>query len=67
MNDYVINHNFDSWESDKTIKKLKIRNINDLRTYLDLLLLDIFDGKISNNSIVLSNGESYTIDIAVNE
>ena len=64
MNEYVTKHNFGSWESDKSVRKLLIRDIDDMRTYLDTMLPDMFEDG-SNSDCVIVGDSRHNIELSV--
>ncbi len=69
--DYVFDHNFGSYNTDKTINKLLLRNYDDFYKYFISLLPTIFNAKIlysSRNDIfnfefVFGEDKSYNLTL----
>lgn len=64
MNKYIDKHNFGYKPGKKyKIKKIYLRDINDLREYAVELLKSILIAKVEDNQIVFDNEKTYLIDI----
>ena len=65
-NTYVTKHNWGSFESNATINKLRLRNEQDLKEYLNVVLPIIFETKNVGKDIVqINNSNKFEISIAL--
>ncbi|MBQ4558554.1 MAG: hypothetical protein IJA61_04200 [Clostridia bacterium] len=67
MKEYINNHNWGSFDSIDKIKKLTLRNFNDLKKYLEMFSQIIFEAKISKNLILDFFNGKYLIQLELNQ
>ena len=64
MKDYILDHDWGSYEHNETINKLLLRNKQDFNKYFNKILKEIFVANISNdNKITFLDGTIYKLEI----
>lgn len=58
MKDYILDHNFGNYESENNIKKLKIKNKEDLCKYLLNALPNVLNARVDDDFIIKFNDGS---------
>ena len=68
MKDYILDHDWGSYNSDKTVNKLMLRNEYDFQKYFDMNIKQMFDATVTDDyKIIFFDGEIYQIQIIKSE
>lgn len=63
-NEHVLKHDFGYGQEEGKIKKLRLRNLEDCKVYIEELLKATFAAKIHKNTLCFfSNGEKVVVEV----